>query len=347
MSRVSQILLRARDTLADHKKERWSDDQLIRFLDEAQKDLCSRARVLRDEITIQIKDGQAEYKIPADLIAIDRISFRNKNIPLTSYTKLDKTIPHWVEQRGEVSHVVFDKQRKGYIRLFPIPDIAEKVNFRVESAYMRTPYGGLAQALGIVCDGAELDESDNPCGVVADIIGFTQTMVNGTPQLITYSYESFTREGVTTDVLFDQPFTQVDDRAGIITDIKGFSFDGDFGVITDLYDESLKAEFSSDTGILSGMEYVEDGLVVQYLRNPNTVVDIDSELDVDEIWDRALQYYVTFKAFKSDKDTQNRSQGSEEFELYLRELDLAEKVDSMDYTDSNNEQYKVMYRRVF
>lgn len=347
MSRVSQILLRARDTLADPKKERWSDDQLIRFLDEAQKDLCSRARVLREEVSIQVKDGQAEYKIPADLIAIDRVSFRNQNLPLTSYTKLDKTIPHWIDHRGEVSHVVYDKQRKGYIRLFPIPDIAHKVQFGVESSYMRIPYGGLAQALGVVCDGAELDETDNECGVIADIIGFTQTMVNGTPQLITYNYESFTRLGVTTDILFDQPFTQQDPLAGIVTDMKGFVMEGDFGVITDMYDRSLDAEFDSDEGILSGMEYIEDHLFIQYLKNPATVTDIDSDLEVDEIWDRALQYYVTFKAFKSDKDTQNRSQGSEEFELYLRELDLAEKLDSMDYTDSNNEQYRVMYRRAF
>ena len=42
MARIEEILVRVRDTLSDPNKERWSDERLLRLMDEAQKDVAKQ-----------------------------------------------------------------------------------------------------------------------------------------------------------------------------------------------------------------------------------------------------------------------------------------------------------------
>ena len=57
MSRISSIIIRTRDTLADPEGDRWSDERLLRLIDEAQKDICRRAKLLRTKKNIPIING--------------------------------------------------------------------------------------------------------------------------------------------------------------------------------------------------------------------------------------------------------------------------------------------------
>ena len=75
MNRIENIILRVRDTLADHNGDRWPTDRLIRLIDEAQKDICRKAKLLRKKATLSVYDNQGTYKLPDDAMLLDRILY--------------------------------------------------------------------------------------------------------------------------------------------------------------------------------------------------------------------------------------------------------------------------------
>ena len=63
-TRIADILTRARDSLADPNKERWSDDRLLRLLDEGQKHFAREAKLLKATSIINLFPDQATYTLP-------------------------------------------------------------------------------------------------------------------------------------------------------------------------------------------------------------------------------------------------------------------------------------------
>lgn len=74
----------------------WSDTEIIAYLNEAQREACYRARLIRDEITddltlIPVVAGQAVYAIDASIFEIDRVMYADNGMPVfpTSEYELD------------------------------------------------------------------------------------------------------------------------------------------------------------------------------------------------------------------------------------------------------------------
>jgi len=78
MTRIDNILTRARDTLADPFKERFSDERLLRLIDDAQKYLVLKAQSIRSKTTVPIIPGVSTYTLPDD-VAPDGISAKLEN----------------------------------------------------------------------------------------------------------------------------------------------------------------------------------------------------------------------------------------------------------------------------
>jgi len=118
------------------------------------------------------------------------------------------------------------------------------------------------------------------------------------------------------------------------------------GVVSDLYDPEIEIEnFSSPYGILAGVNETNGLLNIFYLRDPVTLIDENSELEVASRWDTALKFYVIGHALRDDLDTSFRTLGNEALQFYLQELALAKKSDSTDSTRAT--QYEVTYRSPF
>lgn len=187
-TRVEEILTRVRDTLSDSNKTRWSDDRLIRLIDEAQKDICRRAKLLRDVTTVAVFDGQQTYELPSNVLLLDRVLYNNDNIDLISHLDLDKKDPSWETSIGTPCKLVFDKQNRRYIKLYPIPNttedslnydfgasvydlygiVTDMEDFLVDSSYGVTT--------GMYDQDATEISFDTPYGVVADFYEVTDEL---------------------------------------------------------------------------------------------------------------------------------------------------------------------------
>ena len=175
MTRIEKILIRVRDTLADPKGERWSDERLLRLLDEAQKDLCRRAKLLRSKTSFIVFDGQEYYKMPEDFMLLDKVYINEEPIPLVGHTDLDNKYSKWDSMRGIVSGVVYDKQMRGNIRLFPIPDYSNGDRFKVVPSYNSYYYGKVKGSYGVIANISEAGQFTNGVyGVTSEVTGIFQ-----------------------------------------------------------------------------------------------------------------------------------------------------------------------------
>lgn len=128
MSRIDNILLRARDTLSDPAGKRWDDDRLLRLIDEGQKEIVRSGKLLRAKIDIPISKDVAVYALPSDCYKAIRILYEGTVIPLTSHEELD-TIEElrsfgagWESATSDtVQKIVFDKLNTKQFKAYPIP----------------------------------------------------------------------------------------------------------------------------------------------------------------------------------------------------------------------------------
>jgi len=66
-TRIEEIIVRVRDTIGDPNSERWTDAQLLRFIDDAQKQLVNQAGLLRGKVDISLVVNAYEYSVPANI----------------------------------------------------------------------------------------------------------------------------------------------------------------------------------------------------------------------------------------------------------------------------------------
>ena len=137
-TRVADIITRARDTLADPKKERWSDDRLLRLLDEAQKDFARQTSLLKGYANIPLIPFTATYSLPEDCWRITRAHYAERHLRLVSHEAMDEVDTSWyTRQGGSIEALVFDQRNDSVIRCYPIPDtnsIAYSYTFEQSSA---------------------------------------------------------------------------------------------------------------------------------------------------------------------------------------------------------------------
>jgi len=182
-TRIENILLRARDTLADPQGERWSDSRLLRLVDEGQQDIAKHTKILKGQTSLPLVEGQAVYPLPDDLWLITRAAFNDCRIPLRSHAELDELSRNhtinakdsyrsrtdftsgsscWELDTGStIEALLYDRRNVGEIRVYPIPDEGVATNsytFETDDPEFK---------------GAEL------LGVTADITDYTFSSVYG------------------------------------------------------------------------------------------------------------------------------------------------------------------------
>lgn len=397
MSRVSNILLRVRDTLGDHNKERWSDDRLLRLINEAQIDICRRAKLLRSQTSLILTDGIAEYEMPEDFLLLDKVNVNDVRVPLIGHTELDKRKSEWLKHTGKVEYIVYDKQTRGKIRLYPIPDYKNGSKFIPVNAYQSYRYGKVHDKFGCITNAPPTCEF--PTGVYGfthSIEGVYQYMDDNIPKVYNREYQLQSLYGLVSDITYPiTPDTPLPIIGGEISGIEGALNSSEFGVVADFevgedvtmrigdeegiyyfgsggYYSSFNkfgeiadvqnstgdyygfvTKFDSEAlqnitfdglfGVTTSLETKENIMDIYYLRKPNAITSMESEIEIDDSLDKALKYYVTGMAFRDDLDTQNRAMGADELKLYERELEQAYLDDSSDFTRNDASQYETSY----
>ena len=155
MSRIEEIFLRARDTLNDHEKQRWSDATLLRNLNQGISDIAIQSGLFKNQIAIAINNGQEIYTIPDSVLRVSHCTFEWKPIPLVSsgWMNANKE-PDWRFTVTEdcITHVVFDEVKRKELRVYPRPfgdydpvytlmDSVYGVTVDIDEFTFDTPYG--------------------------------------------------------------------------------------------------------------------------------------------------------------------------------------------------------------
>lgn len=344
MTRIQEILVRVRDTLADPRGERWSDSRLIRLIDEAQLDICMRAKLLRSSISFNIIDGVADYKLPDDVMLIDRVVVNGNRIDLISHNYLDEHFKNWECDKGKVTHCVFDKQRRGHIKLYPIPEMGSKACLDFEQSYSELTPSGIIADFGEVALGNKFGTVAQDFGCVTDMIGVVKFEYEGqNPNVEIVPYVIPQDFGCVTKILYDQPTYKPKEDFGEVVKFDGYTTNSDFGMVTGIFDNTDYYTMNDDFGVITGLDIMASVIEINYLKKPNKVSTLYDNLEIEDLFDKAIKYYVVSQALKDDMDTQNRVVGNEEFQFYLRELEIAMRDDTLDFTRNNNKQYRTEY----
>jgi len=117
MSRITDILDRVRDSLADPDKTRWSDAQLLRVLSEAQRQFVIQTESLKVQYAVYFAPGVSEYSVPTDCLALIGVS----KLAVITHEALIALDANWEMTTGIPTHVLVDKSNFSTFRVYPTP----------------------------------------------------------------------------------------------------------------------------------------------------------------------------------------------------------------------------------
>ena len=123
MTRVEAILSKVRANLSDLDKERWTDEQLITYIDSAQKELVALTGSLKDVIYINLVNGEQVYTLPDEVINILAVFYNSKKLPFKAMDEEFLT-----DDKGLPQYVLTNMVNDGKIILYPIPDGIDEEN---------------------------------------------------------------------------------------------------------------------------------------------------------------------------------------------------------------------------
>lgn len=120
MLQVSEVFNSARIVLADKGKVRWTEDDLIDFLNDALDNLAINSNYTKTRSYIEIENGIAIYDISDYAITIDRVEYLNSVLVAKSAEEMDKLDLTWVDTEGTTPQfVIFDNLPEGSFRIYP------------------------------------------------------------------------------------------------------------------------------------------------------------------------------------------------------------------------------------
>ena len=307
-TRIENILTRARDTLADPQAERWSDARLLRLLDEAHKDLAKQTKILKGQHTILVEIGVHTYVLPENLWLITRAAYDNADISLVSYDHMDERV-----RKDRLSELPSDSRERGY-------GYRSAIDYSVNRTW-------------------QLDEASEITALVYDNRNLHDIRVYPIPNagIADNNYE-FTNAG---DISFDG-----DALLGVVTDITDYTFNSPFGLLAELYEPSIKVETGDAYGVTTAIDEAKKAINIWYIRIPNEITAVDSDLETPTMFDVALKHYIVGHAFRDDLDVQYREMGAESIRLYNRELEIALETNRTDGT-RNATSFTSTYRGAF
>lgn len=290
--RIVQIFRLARQKLGDLQKERWSDQDLLDLLDLGHKDLARHAKFLRSEVTLPVVIGQAKYQLPPDVYNIIRAEYANEVLTLTTYDRMDD-----MARTAATSSRDFSAKKS-----YPNSDFGDS---RLTSAWMA-------------------ETGPEPTALIYDKQNLCEVRVYPIPEVpndaVHYTFEN--ESGI------DLPFVGAE-LLGVVTGMEDYTFDSPFGVVTDLYDPYYEDTFNSVDGCVSDVYESSGEIVIRYIKVPDTIANLDSDILSHSAYDTALMHYIVGNALLNDLDERNSARGQAELVMYQRELENAQKDSSL------------------
>lgn len=140
MSRIQEIFLRVRDTLNDHQKQRWSDANLLRNLNQGIIDIAIHTGFFKDNVAVALMNGIDTYQLPDNVLRVSHCQYGWEPIALVSSGWMDhnrETDWRYTVTDGDITKVVYDEVERQQLRVYPRPF----GDYNTEYAEMDSVYG--------------------------------------------------------------------------------------------------------------------------------------------------------------------------------------------------------------
>lgn len=117
---ASDIITSARDILADPSASRYSNEVLIRLLNDGLKNFALATKFSRQKAFIAIEENISVYDMSTYAISIDRVQYLNKVLEAKTEEEMDLIDINWELSIGdEPKYVIFSNMRKGVFKIYP------------------------------------------------------------------------------------------------------------------------------------------------------------------------------------------------------------------------------------
>lgn len=160
MNRTQRVLQRARYSLSDPNKTRWTDEHLLTLLSEGQRDMATRALLLKKTIFMPLIANKAIYTLPTDYINLEAAWVSSKGsrylLEYVAYRDLSKRVRNWQSVSGRPQYIVTELDNRLTITLYPMPKDIETTSSLDRDSIT-----------GIITGGKGI-KLDNPYGTITD-----------------------------------------------------------------------------------------------------------------------------------------------------------------------------------
>jgi hypothetical protein len=118
----TQIRIRILDT--NSSRQRYTDAQLNALINETHRDVTNFSWVVRKSDDFELSAGTTFYSVQADLLHIDRVTWRRRNIPEATFTSLDSAAEFgdWGLAAGPPQSYFQDPSQPDMIGFYPWPN---------------------------------------------------------------------------------------------------------------------------------------------------------------------------------------------------------------------------------
>lgn len=134
---LAQARTAVQTTLGDTSAAIWSAGEIDGYLAEGYRDLCRRVGVLWKRDTQDDTAGTALYQLPADLLVLERVTWKDKKIIPARMRQLQRFEPSFLTTEGDVYAYILDGDGPNLMRKVRIP--AETAVGRTRLEYQRRP----------------------------------------------------------------------------------------------------------------------------------------------------------------------------------------------------------------
>lgn len=120
MSRVTNILNKARLILGDTAATRWSNADLLILLNEGLLNFITQTETLKLRSFVTIENYISLYDMSPYAISINRVDYLNSALATKSYEQMDKLDRTWIDTTGTIpKYVVFNKLKANQFKIYP------------------------------------------------------------------------------------------------------------------------------------------------------------------------------------------------------------------------------------
>lgn len=139
--KVADFIDAFRSDLADQAMPEplWSDEDIVRYLNDAVQEACERAKLIEDRLTpavcsITLQTGVSTYSLHPSVFEIKRVTLRGRPLDLTTVEELDSDCPGWENMQGLPRAFLFEEAsgaQPARLRIVRIPTQADTLALTV------------------------------------------------------------------------------------------------------------------------------------------------------------------------------------------------------------------------